>query len=91
MAFGISTRFSSQEGFIGGTNPPSRTLTFSIKPKIHARIRHFLSLANSKKHFFVFLLINLLKKSAKNGALHASLLSVSLVNRYGYPRSHSGT
>ena len=60
-----STRFSSQEGIIGGTNPPSRTLTFSTKPKIHARIRHFLSLANSKKHFFSFLQINLLKKAPR--------------------------
>ena len=36
-------------------------------------------------------IINLLKKSAKIGALRASLLSVSLVYRYGNSRSHSGT
>ena len=72
FTFGISTRFSSQEGIIGRTNPPSRTLTFSIKPKIHARIRYLFLFANSKTEFIQ---INLKPTSLQKAPIMAPFIS----------------
>jgi hypothetical protein len=52
--FGISTRFSSQEGFIGSANPPSRTLTFSKNQRFTRVYGTFFCLPIAKQYFYTF-------------------------------------